>query len=147
MRKIMILATALLITSGVAFAANDDDRPIRYDELPAAAKSFIADNFAKEKVSHTTLDAGIINDEYKVVFQSGTKLEFDAEGNWTELDCRYAAVPNHLVPTEIADYVKSNYPSSKITELKREHGEWEAKITGGIELTFDDSFKLVDIDD
>lgn len=147
MKKIMIFAASLLLTSGVAFGATDDDRPIRYDELPAAAQSFIADNFAKEQVSHITLDDGIMNDEYKVVFVSGTKLEFDGNGNWKELDCRYAEVPNTLVPTQIDDYVKSNYPGSKITELKREHGEWEAKITGGLELTFDQSFKLVDIDD
>lgn len=147
MKKIMIFAASLLLTSGVAFGATDDDRPIRYDELPAAAQSFIAENFAKEQVSHITLDDGIMNDEYKVVFVSGTKLEFDGNGNWKELDCRYAEVPNTLVPTQIADYVKSNYPGSKITELKREHGEWEAKITGGLELTFDQSFKLVDIDD
>lgn len=147
MKKIMIFAASLLLTSGVAFGATDDDRPIRYDELPATAQSFIADNFAKEQVSHITLDDGIMNDEYKVVFVSGTKLEFDGNGNWKELDCRYTEVPNTLVPTQIADYVKSNYPGSKITELKREHGEWEAKITGGLELTFDQSFKLVDIDD
>ncbi len=147
MKKIMIFAASLLLTSGVAFGANDDDRPIRYDELPATAQSFIAENFAKEQVSHITLDDGIMNDEYKVVFVSGTKLEFDGNGNWKELDCRYTEVPNTLVPTQIADYVKSNYPGSKITELKREHGEWEAKITGGLELTFDQSFKLVDIDD
>ena len=147
MKKIMIFAASLLLTSGVAFGANDDDRPIRYDELPAAAQNFIAENFAKEQVSHMTFDDGLINDEYKVVFMSGTKLEFDGNGNWKELDCRYSAVPNNLVPTEIADYVKNNYPGNKITELKREHGEWEAKITGGLELTFDGSFKLVDIDD
>jgi hypothetical protein len=147
MKKIMIFAAMLLSTSGIAFGANDDDQPIRYDELPAAAQNFIAENFAKEQVSHMTFDDGLINDEYKVVFMSGTKLEFDGNGNWKELDCRYTEVPNTLVPTQIADYVKSNYPGSKITELKREHGEWEAKITGGLELTFDQNFKLVDIDD
>ena len=151
MRKIMFLAAALLLTTtvafGAAFAATDDDRTIRYDELPAAAQTFISKYFAKEQVSHASLDQGIISSEYKVVFVSGTKLEFDGDGEWTELDCRYAAVPKDLVPAQIADYVKKNYPNSKITELKREHNEWEAKITGGLELTFNDSFKLVDIDD
>jgi hypothetical protein len=151
MKKIITFALALLLGTTATFALDnnryDHDTPISYDELPHEAKSFISKNFAKEQVSHVTVDKDIISDEYKVVFTSGTKLEFDGNGDWTELDCRYSAVPNNLVPEKIAKYIKTNYPNSKITELKREHSNWEAKITGGLELTFNSNFKLVDIDD
>ena len=151
MRKISAIILSIIVTASTAFAAYnnriDNDTPITYSELPDTAKNFISKNFAKEQVTHVTLDKDIISNEYKVVFASGTKLEFDGDGDWKELDCRYGAVPANLIPAKIADYVKSNYPNSKIVELKREHGNWEVKISGGLELTFSNKFKLVDIDD
>ena len=52
-----------------------------------------------------------------------------------------------LIPSAIVDYVNEYYPESKIVELKHDYRGWEVKLTGGLELTFNDNFKLVDIDD
>ncbi|MBR2976447.1 MAG: PepSY-like domain-containing protein, partial [Alistipes sp.] len=95
----------------------------------------------------TIMDKGIVWDEYTVVFVSGTKLDFDDDGKWLEVNCRYSEVPAAIVPNQISDYVKSYYPKSKITEIKRERNEWEVKLTGGLELTFNSSFRLTDMDD
>ena len=150
-KRITIALGACVIFATSAIAAtcciNDDDRPIKYDELPAEAKNFVAKHFAKEEVSHVTLDNDLVGKEYTLVFLSGAKVEFDGDGAWKEVDCRYSNVPDAIVPAAISTYVKEHYPNSKITELKREHGNWEAKITGGLELTFNSSYKLVDIDD
>lgn len=149
-RLAIILAVGVVgITSALAATCclTDDDRPIKYDELPVEAKNFVTKHFAKEEVSHVSLDNDLVSKEYTVVFLSGTKVEFDGDGKWKEVDCRYSQVPAVIVPEAIATYVKEHYPSSKITELKREYGNWEAKITGGLELTFNNNFKLVDIDD
>ncbi|MBQ3172980.1 MAG: PepSY-like domain-containing protein [Alistipes sp.] len=150
-KRLAIILTVGIIGMTSAIAATccltDDDRPIKYDELPAETKSFVSKHFAKEEVSHTSLDNDLINKEYTVVFLSGTKVEFDGNGEWKEVDCRYSQVPTAIIPEAIAAYVKEHYPNSKITELKREHSNWEAKITGGLELTFNNNFKLVDIDD
>lgn len=146
----MTLLTALLfgLTSAMAVGLNSsDDYPIKYDELPAEAKTFIAKHFAKEEISHITIDKGILNDEYNVIFISGIKLEFSEDGKWTEIDCRYSSVPDNLVPEKIREYVATHYPKNQITELKRDYNEWEVKITGGFELTFNKDMHLVDIDD
>lgn len=151
MRKFATIFLSLILSATSVFAGTntilDDDKPITYEELPQKAKEFITKNFHKEHVSHVTLDKGIMNDEYKVAFTSGTKLEFNSKGDWKEIDCRYSSVPHNLIPEKISAYVKEHYPNSSITELKREHGNWEAKITGGLELTFNSDMRLVDIDD
>ena len=113
----------------------------------AAAELEGSKNFAKEKVSHITLDKDIMHNEYKVIFASGTKLEFNGDGEWREIDCRYSAVPHNLAPEKIAEHIKTHYPNSKITELKRKHSGWEVKITGGHELKFNNDCCLVEIDD
>lgn len=147
MKKITTIILSLVATATTAFATTDDDKPITFEQLPDAAKEFIHKHFAGEQVSHVVLDNDILDNEYTVVFTSGAKLEFNGDGSWKEIDCRYAEVPHSLVPEKIHNYLKSNYPNSKVRELKREHGGWEVKITGGLELTFNRDFKLVDIDD
>ena len=151
MKKITAIILTVVATATTALAATaivtDNDTPITFNELPEAAKEFVHKHFGKEQVSHVTLDNDIINKEYTLVFASGTKLEFNGDGDWKEVDCRYTEMPHGLVPEQIDNYVKNNYPNSKIREIKREHGGWEVKITGGLELTFNRDFKLVDIDD
>ena len=60
---------------------------------------------------------------------------------------RNAAVPNDLVPQAIAEYVKQSYPNREITEIKRNHTYTEVSLKGGLELTFNRNYQVVDIDD
>lgn len=151
MKKFITLTVALAtITTSLIAAPRtifDDERAIKYSELPTAAQEFIAEHFDKEQVSYTMLEDDIFRKEYKVVMSNGTKIEFDGDGAWNQVDCRYTSVPTAIVPAKIAEYVTKNYPEAKITELKRESHEWEVQLTGGLELTFNRDFKLTDIDD
>lgn len=142
--SLILSATTLYATESRTFY---DDKPIAYSELPAKAKEFIDKYFHKEKASHVSLDRDIISNEYNVVFASGIKIEFNGDGTWKEIDCRYSTVPHTLIPEKISAYVKERYPNSNITELKRERGNWEVKLTGGRELTFNKDMRLVEIDD
>lgn len=151
MKKIIIIATAIVLTATVAIAATtcrmDDDRPISFSELPASAREFVRVHFADAQVSHTMLDRDITDTEYKVVLADGTKIEFDGSGTWREVDCRYTAVPAAIVPDAIEQYIATHYPNSQIVEIKSGRNGWEVKITGGLELTFNNAMELVDIDD
>ncbi|MBP3483413.1 MAG: PepSY-like domain-containing protein [Alistipes sp.] len=143
MKKLMVMIVALL---GVA-AACADDRPIAVEKLPQAARQFIADHFSAEKVAFAKVDGGVTGPEYEVVFNSGTKIEFLKNGEWKDVDCRYSAVPSAIVPRQIVAYVGNNYPDAKIVQIDRDRRGWEAKLSNGLELSFDREFRLVDIDD
>lgn len=151
MRIITTTLVAIMATASVAFAAtlyiDNNDRPIKYDELPAEAKTFITTHFAGEEVSHIILDKDVVCSDYTVSFLSGTKLEFNGKGEWTEIDCGRTSVPEALIPQQVAEYVKTNYPDRVITELKREHGNTEVKLSGGLEFTFNSRYRIVDVDD
>lgn len=151
MKKITMLLVALFMfavaTPTWSYTTLDYDRPIEFNELPAAAQTFVKEYFAKDKVSYVMIDEGLVFKEYKIIFESGAKVEFTGDGKWKDVECRYDAVPKGIVPDKIANYVKKHYPSSKITEINRERHEWDIKLSGGLELTFNRSFKLVDIDD
>ena len=151
MKKITVTLIAILATATTLFALSlislTEDKPISYDKLPADAQKFIETYYADQEISHITRDRDVISVDYDVVFLSGTKLEFNSKGEWKEVDTHHSVVPNDLIPQAIAEYVKSNYPNREITEIKRNHSYTEVTLNGGLELTFNRDYKLVDVDD
>lgn len=151
MKKITLTLFSIIASVVTLFAASQpttmEDRAISFNELPAKAQSFINTYFANEEISHIILDRDVISVDYNVALLSGTKLEFDSKGEWKEVDTRNDAVPEALIPNAIAEYVKSKYPNRKITEISRNHTYTEVTLNGGLELTFNKSYKLVDVDD
>lgn len=143
---IAIIASATTLFA-ISLPAFTQDRPVSYDELPKQAQEFINTHFANEEVSHIVLDRDVISADYSVVFLSGTKLEFDSRGEWKEVETRNSIVPGEIVPQAIAEYVKTNYPNREITEINRNHSYTEVTLKGGLELTFNKKYKLVEVDD
>ena len=75
MKKIMILAAAMLLLS-VTSARADHDRPIQFNQLPAAAQEFINTYFANEKVSFAKEERDFMEVRYEVMFTNSIKIEF-----------------------------------------------------------------------
>ena len=138
----MVAVTAMAAVSSIA----DDERAIKYKDLPAEARSFIAKHFPNEQPSYVTEERELTYTEYKVVMDSGMELDFDNKGEWIEVDCHYTSVPDDIVPEKIFDYVRKHYPESKIVEISKESKGWEIKITGGLELSFDKMYRLTNVD-
>ena len=139
----IILATA----SVVAATFVDDDRAIKYEQLPAKARKFIASHFPNEQPSYTFEDRDLAHTEYKVMLENGAKIEFDGNGEWSDVECRGGAVPAAIVPAKIADYVAKHHASSTIVEISKDRYEWDVKLNNGIELEFNSDYRLVDVDD
>ena len=145
MKKIISTFALLVIAFGVACA--NTDRPIKADQLPAAAQEFIKAHFAKSTISFAKIDDELTYKEYEVMLTDGTKLEFNGEGEWKDIDCKYGDVPAAIVPKQITDYVAKNYPDAKIIKIDRDRRDDEVSLSNRLELTFDMQFNLVDIDD
>ena len=109
MKKIMILAAAMLLLS-VTSARADHDRPIQFNQLPVAAQEFINTYFANEKVSFAKEERDFMEVRYEVMFTNSIKIEFYKDGKWKEIDCKYSVLPEGIVPEQIATYVNSNFP-------------------------------------
>ena len=84
---------------------------------------------------------------YEVIFNNGDNLEFDKNGTWTSLECKQSTVPDAVVPAQILDYVKKNYQGVVIRQISKEdRGAYEVELSNGLELKFNKSFQLVEID-
>lgn len=145
MKKLMIALVCLFTLQGLAKA--DNDKPIEVKELPQKALTFIDKYFADVKVSYAKLEEDLWEKKYDVVMVNGQKLEFDKNGEWLEVDCKYSTVPETIIPEAIRNYVKQHFPEQKIIKIERDKKEYEVKLTNKLEITFDKKFRAIDIDD
>ncbi len=145
MKKIVALFVCLLAVSFSLRA--DDDRPILFEQLPAEAQAFVKEYFPQEKVALAKVERDFFEKKYEVIFTNGSKAKFFRNGKWKEVDCKYSAVPEAILPSAITQYVKTNYAGQMVLKIEKEdHGGYEVKLSGGLELEFDRYFNLIDID-
>jgi len=142
MKKTVFILLAFLLTMCMPMMA-DNDRVITFDQLPQTAQTMLKTHFADKVPLVITVDW----DDYKVMYQSGEKVEFDKKGNWKDLDCKVSAVPTALIPEQIKTHVKATFPGTTIIKLDRDRRGYDVKLNNGLELEYNKQFQVVDIDD
>ena len=142
-RNISLALVALFTVSTTAMA--DDDRPIDFSQLPKTAQATVKKHFASSEILYSTQD-GLVFKTYDVMFANGDKIEFDSKGNWKDVETMNG-VPTAFVPAQIQNFVKKSYPGSKITKIDRDARDYEIELSNGLDLKFNKSCRLIEIDD
>ena len=122
------------------------DRIIPAEQLPAAAKTFIQKTFPGQTVSYATIDFDGRN-TYEVCLSNGVEVDFNKNGVWDKVDCNYSAVPASLVPTNIANYVKTHFAGAKVVKIDKERHGYDVELSNDLELKFNKQGQLMNIDD
>lgn len=144
--KKFVFMLAILLTLCATTLRADNERPISVNQLPVTAQEFIKQYFAGRKVIFVKEETEFISKSYDVLFSDGDSLEFDKDGNWNEVNCKFSVVPAEIVPEPIANYVSANYPDVIIKKIEKSRREYEVKLSNRVELSFDTNFNLTDID-
>lgn len=144
MKKSLLLFICLLTISSIVKAS--DDKPIKINQLPESARQFIKMHFAESKVAIARMESDWFDKNFDVIFTDGNKLEFDKQGNWKEVNCKYSAVPFSVLPSSIHKYVSENYPGVKVINIERDKKYYEVKLSNKWELKFDLQFNVIEID-
>ena len=144
MKKWILMISCLVALHFGAQAGND--KMINVNQLPASSQQYLKKYFASDKVAYAKVDQDWLDKDYKVIFTNGNKVEFDKQGQWKEVDCKYTQLPAGIVPKAIADYVQSNYPNVKMLKIERDSRSYEVKFDNRLELKFDLQFRLTEID-
>lgn len=146
MKKLILLF--LCVTAIHVSTQAGNDRPISFDQLPAQSQQMIKKYFPNQSVALVKMEREFSGKSYEVIFTNGNKAEFDRKGIWKEIDCKYTELPSEVVPPQIANYVRTNYPDFKITKIeKKSRNRHEIELLNGMELEFDANFNVIDIDD
>ena len=144
MKHFLLFSFSLLLCVGVACAS--PARPISKEQLPSEAQQFLQEYFSSAEVTLAREDGPVVRREYEVTLDNGTYIEFSADGQWREVTSR-DALPSGIVPRSIESFVAKRYPSQVIYHIERGRRDWEVGLSNGVELTFDRTYRLIDIDD
>ena len=128
-------------------AANADDKPIDFQQLPSSAKTFIKSEFPLESISFITKDSDLLDTTYDVHFASGLKIEFGSNGEWKEISRASLPIDSRFVPKQIVAAVASRWPGAEFKKIERYRHGYEVELTNRLELKFDKKFRLTEIDD
>lgn len=143
MRKFKAILLLLAMVAVSFNARADHDQIISFNEMPEAAQALLKQYFANKVPLVVTVDW----DDYTIMYESGEKVEFDKQGNWKEFDCRSSLVPVELIPEQIKTHVAATCPGAQILKLDRNRRGYEVRLTNGLEVEYDPTFQVIDIDD
>lgn len=140
-----MMAFAAMLLAGTAAQASND-KPVTVKQLPAKARTTLANYFTANKIALSKMEKGLFDKSYDVIFTNGDKVEFDSNGIWTKISCKQGSVPARLVPPGIMGSIKAQYPGVLVKEIEKDGSRYEVKLANDIELTYNRKMQLVDID-
>ena len=79
--KRKVLGLMAVLSGLMVLAGCDEDREIKSDRLPDAAKSFISQYFPAESILYAEKDRDDRTVSYSVRLSDGTEIDFDEERN------------------------------------------------------------------
>lgn len=142
MRKILYTLLALMLAVPVAA----EDVEIQFDQLPEKAQKVVQQAFPDTRIKKVEMERRASLIQYEVKLAGGIKLQFNKDGKFTECECTKSAVPDMLVPEKIRAYVGSEFPGRKVMRIEHDGKLFDILLDNGYELTFNSSYRLIDID-
>lgn len=114
--------------------------------LPGAITAFVKQHFPNATIAGVEPDYDNGGLEYDVYLSDGTKIDFDANNQWDQVESM-RGVPAFFIPKGISNYVRSHYQNLAITKVNKEYSIYEIELANGLDLNFDRSGRFLGMDD
>lgn len=105
--------------------------------LPENIQTFIKTHFDVESIKEIEKKSK----KYQIEFKDKTEIEFDLDGNWTEVKTPdNKSVPSSIIallPEKFTSYISEFYPNKNIYQVENRENRYEVKLGNGTELSFD----------
>ncbi|MDN3674658.1 PepSY-like domain-containing protein [Flavobacterium branchiarum] len=143
------LNLAICLITGLAFgiSVNAQKTVITKTALPTNAQSFLRTHFSGQEPTYIIEDKEIFSKDYKVQFPDNVEVEFDAKGNWEEIDGNNKAIPINIIPKKIVSYVNTYFTNTVITKIDKGAWGYEINLSNDLELEFNSKGNFIRIDD
>ena len=136
LKQIILLASVMMLSIAIVFAA---DMPIQANQLPKKAQDFISANFANDPIVYAEQD----RNSFKAELQSGVEIDFDRNGNWTDVASERTPLPTKFIPANIMKAVEGKYPQVPVLEISKEYLSYKLKLGNNREVYVDNNGKIV----
>ena len=121
MKKLILTTIVGVIFSGICLAGG---RPIPAEKLPAAAKTFVDEHFANQRIIFAEKEAG----KY-------------------EVNCENSMLPDALLPLFARQYIELNFSGAYATKIEKKRFGYEVEMSNGLDLKFNHQGEVIKIDD
>lgn len=125
----------------------DDEKKIDFGDLPSEARSFIENYFPSADILSIVQEKEDGRKEYQVKLSNGTDMEFDEDGEWTNIECYFSPLPTGILPVNVITKVEELHPEAYINGVEKELGGYVVEVTdaGGIDwdMRFNAQFEYV----
>ena len=113
----------------------DDEKKIDFGDLPSEARSFIENYFPSADILSIVQEKEDGRKEYQVKLSNGTDMEFDEDGEWTNIECYFSPLPTGILPANVITKVEELHPEAYINGVEKELGGYVVEVTdaGGID--------------
>lgn len=122
------LGLAALLGATVLFAR---DIIVPASELPRNAQDFISKNFKTAQIALVKKDI----DSYDVTLNDGTEIDFIIIGEWKDVDGKYKALPNSILPNIMPKISASS--NAQIIEVSREINGYKFELSNQLKIYTD----------
>lgn len=119
------LGLAALLGATVLFAR---DIIVPASELPRNAQDFISKNFKTAQIALVKKDI----DSYDVTLNDGTEIDFIITGEWKDVDGKYKALPNSILPNIMPKISASS--NAQIIEVSREINGYKFELSNQLKF-------------
>lgn len=128
----VLLLSVLLVFSITSCV---DDKIIPATDLPQEISTYLESHFPENTVVQATVDNELFSKSYEVILKDNTTLKFNSKNKITDIEAT-SKLPNSVIPIQILDYVKTNYPNEVITDWELEDKNQQVELDNGITLEF-----------
>ena len=142
MRKFLFAVVALMLAMPVVA----EDIEMTFSQLPEKARKIVTKAFPDTKIKKVEMERRASLIQYEVKLSGGIKLQFSKDGTFTECDCTDSYVPEILIPQKIRMVIDREFPGRKVKRIEHDSKIYELTLDNGDELSFNRSYKLIDID-
>lgn len=140
--------TILLITAALAMnACADNKQIISFSALPDQAQTFVRTYFNPADVTLVMMEKDLLNTEYDLQLQDGTEINFNADGSLDKAEAKTQALPDGIVPADVAAYVRTMFPNAAMMEYESGSRKQTVGLNNGLELEFDQDGRFIRMDD
>ena len=141
------VAKLFCFTILIMLTACDKEEIISTERLPEPAQEFIQKYFSNNNILQVKYEKDGREKRYNVLFNSGDRIEFYKNGEWTNIECIASEVPTGLIPQAINNFVQNHHPDKKITKIEKEKRYIEIQLSNDIEIRFNKSYIFIGYDD
>ena len=142
--SVVVIAVMALILCACSKA---DKQVVDFTMLPQPAQTFVKTHFANKQVAIVYYDNDIFDKDYEVYFNDGSKIKFESNGEWEEIEDKIMGVPMASVPAPISQYVTARHANLPITKIERKRYGYKVELANEIEIKFNRGGQFLTYDD